>query len=42
MGNGDAKKLICMIHGHELGGEVNADGAGKGQRGIKGKKTGQL
>ena len=36
IGNGEAKELIYMIHGHELKG-VNAGGReGAGQRGIKG------
>ena len=35
IGNGEAKELIYMTHGHELRG-VNADGEGSaGQRGIK-------
>ena len=38
MGNGEAKEVICMTHGHELrcgnaGGKVGAR-----QRGIKGRK----
>ena len=42
MGNGEAKELICMIHGHELG-EGNAGGrVDAGKRGIKGGKMGQL
>ena len=43
IGNGEAKELIYMTHGHELRG-VNADGEGSaGQRGIKvRKKKGQL
>ena len=43
IGNGEAKELIYMTHGHELRG-VNADGEGiAGQRGIKvRKKKGQL
>ena len=43
MENEEAKELICMTHGHELG--VGACGweGGAGQRGIKGrKKMGQL
>ena len=43
IGNGEAKKLICTTHGHELRG-VNAGGkGGAGYRGMKGrKKMGQL
>ena len=42
MGNGEAKELICMTHGHELR-WGNAGGRGYAQqRGIKGrKKVGQ-
>ena len=35
MGNGEAKELVCMTHGHELRWE-----GGTGQRGIKGRKNG--
>ena len=45
MGNGEAKELKCMTHGHELRGwGQNAGGRGHSvQRGIKGrKKMGQL
>ena len=36
MGNREAKKLICMTHGHELSSGVNAGGrGGEGWRGIK-------
>ena len=40
IGNGEAKELTCMTHGHELRWEVgNAGGRrGTGQRGIKGRK----
>ena len=35
MGNGEAKELVCTIHGHELeGGECGWEG-GTGWRGIK-------
>ena len=34
MGNGEAKELICMTHGHEVR-EGNAGGRGAGHRGIK-------
>ena len=38
MGNGEAKELICMTHGHELKGG-DAGGLGDaGRRGIKGRK----
>ena len=38
MGNGEAKELICMTHGHELKGRnVHWRGCA-GQRGIKGRK----
>ena len=38
MGNGEAKELICMTHGHELR-RGNAGGReGAGQREIKGRK----
>ena len=39
MGNGEAKELIGMTHGHELRGKGNAGRCGStGQRGIKGRK----
>ena len=42
MGNGEAKELICTTHGHELR-WGNAGGRGYAwQRGIKGRKMGQL
>ena len=37
MGNGEAKELACMTHGHELKG-VMLVGGGTGCRGIKGRK----
>ena len=38
MGNGEAKELICMTHGHELkGGNVGGRGCA-GWRGIRGGK----
>ena len=40
MGNGEAKELICTIHGHELRGENAGGRGGAGQRGRK--KVGQL
>ena len=37
IGNGEAKELICMTHGHELRGRGNAGGKGcAGRRGRKG------
>ena len=44
MGNGEAKELICMIHGHELSRGGNAGGRGQCRvEGNKGeKKMGQL
>ena len=43
IGNGEAKELPCMIHGHELSGENVEGRRGAGQRGRKGKnKMGQL
>ena len=30
MGNGEAKELICMTHGHELRSGNNGGGAGTG------------
>ena len=39
MGNGEAKELICMTHGHELRGGGNVGGRrGARWRGIKGRK----
>ena len=37
MGNGEAKELKCMAHGHELRWE-NDSGGGWGWRGIKERK----
>ena len=43
MGNGEAKELICMTHGHELRWGNTGGSVGAGKRGIKGsKKMGQL
>ena len=40
IGKGEAKKLTCMTHGHELR-WGNAGGRwGAGQRGVKGRKNG--
>ena len=38
MGNGEAKELMCMTHGHEL--RLGNDGGmgATGQRGIKGRE----
>ena len=38
MGKGEAKELICMIHGPELRWENDGEMGGTGQRGIKGRK----
>ena len=39
MGNGEAKDLISMTHGHELGGGMlEVKGSSVGRRGIKGRK----
>ena len=39
MGNGEAKELICMTHGHELRwGNAGGLGGDAGWRGIKGRK----
>ena len=37
IGNGEAKELICMIHGHELGGGIAGRNGGTGWREPKGK-----
>ena len=42
IGNGEAKELICMTHGHELKGENAGGKRGTGQRGIKGRKNGTI
>ena len=38
MGNGEAKELICMTHGHELRWENDGRREGTGQREVKGRK----
>ena len=42
IGNGGAKELMCMTHGHELKGEIAGGNAGTGQvlgrRGQRGEK----
>ena len=38
MGNGEAKELICMTHGHELKWGNDDGRRGTGWRGIKGRK----
>ena len=38
IGNGEAKELICMTHGHELRWRNAGGRGGTGQRGIKGRK----
>ena len=42
IGNGEAKELICMTHGHELRRWGNSGGGGSGWSRIKGRKMGQL
>ena len=37
-GNGEAKELICMTHGHKLRWGNVSGRSGAGQRGIKGRK----
>ena len=39
MGNGEAKELICMTHGHELRWRNVGGRLGAGRRGIKGRKN---
>ena len=41
IGNGEAKELICMTHGHELRGGCWWERVA-GQRGLKGRKMGQM
>ena len=38
MGNGEAKELICMTHGHEQVEGMLVGVEGTRQRGIKGRK----
>ena len=38
IGNGEAKKLVCTTHGHELSGRNAGGSGGTGQRGAKGKQ----
>ena len=40
IGNGEAKELICMTHGHELRWRNVGGRLGAGRRGIKGRKNG--
>ena len=40
MGNGEAKELICMTHGHELRWGNAGGSGGVGQKVIKGRKNG--
>ena len=42
VGNVEAKELIYMTHGHELKGGIVGGRKCAGQRGLKGRKTGQL
>ena len=37
VGNGEAKELICMTHGHELRGRIAEGKRGTGWRETKGK-----
>ena len=41
-GNGVAKELICMTHGHELREGIAGGNGGTKQREVKGEKLGQL
>ena len=41
MGNGEAKELLCMTHGHELRAGNDGGTGCKGQKGTKEKKMGQ-
>ena len=38
MGNGEAKELICMTHGHEIRWGNAGGRGGAGKRGIKERK----
>ena len=38
VGNGEAKEVICRIHGHELKWGNAGGRGGAGRRGIKGRK----
>ena len=40
MGNGEARELTCMTHGHELRGEMLVGGVATREREIKGRKNG--
>ena len=40
IGNGEAKELICMTHGHELRWGNDGERGATGQRRIKGRKIG--
>ena len=40
MGNGEAKELICMTHGHELNGRDAGGRGGSVWWAIKGRKNG--
>ena len=42
IGNGEAKELICMTHGHELRERIAGGNEVIGWRGAKGVKLGQL
>ena len=38
VGNGEAKELTCVTHGHKLRGKNAGGRGGSGQRGITGRK----
>ena len=38
IGNGEARELICTIHGHELRGVIAGGNGGTRQRGTKDRK----
>ena len=42
MGNGEAKELICMTHGHDPRGGNAGRGGDEGQTGKNRRKMGQL
>ena len=42
MGNGEAKKLTCTTHGHELRWGSDGGRQGTGQKGWMGEKVGQV
>ena len=42
IGNGEAKELTCMTHGHELREGIAGENGGTGWMGAKVEKLGQL